>query len=269
MCLMLKVSRAGYYAWRERPRSSREIWQELLAVAIRRASLESRGLYGSPRVHQELLDNGVKVCVNTVAKVMQRQGIRSKIHKKFKPRTTDSRHGMAVSENVLARRFQQPLPNCAWCSDITYIATGEGVLYLAAVVDLCSRKVVGWSMAEHMRASLCGDALRMALGRRKVSGGLICHSDRGRQYASEEYQRVLADNRMICSMSGVGDCYDNAVAESFWGTLKTEEVYQRKYATRAEARAAIFEYIEVFYNRRRRHSALGYKSPEAFEAGLN
>jgi putative transposase len=269
MCEMLQVSRAGYYAWRKRPRSSRSLRRELLAAEIRRASLKSHGLYGSPRVHRELLDGGVKACLNTVAKVMQREGIGSRIYKKFKPRTTDSRHGLAVAENVLARQFSQALPNSAWCADITYIATGEGVLYLAAVVDLCSRKVVGWSMGEHMRATLCTDALKMALGRRKVPEGLICHSDRGKQYASEEYQRVLLDNKMICSMSGVGDCYDNAVAESFWGTLKTEEVYQRSYATRAAARAAIFEYIEVFYNRQRRHSALGYKSPEAFEAGLN
>jgi transposase InsO family protein len=266
---MLNVSRSGYYAWRHRPVCRRALRHQQLVGEIRRAHLESRQLYGSPRVHREVTSRGLSVCVNTVAKLMHRQALRSKIHKKFKPRTTDSSHGLPVAQNVLDRQFHQALPDQAWCCDITYIFTGEGILYLAAVVDLCSRKVVGWSMADHMRASLCTAALHMALQRRRPRPGLICHSDRGIQYASEEYQRLLAAHHLICSMSAKGDCYDNAVAESFWGTLKTEEVYQTKYATRAQARLAIFEFIEVFYNRQRLHSALGYQSPEAFEAGLN
>jgi len=269
MCRVLDVSRAGYYAWKDRPVSGRQARRQALTAAIRQAHQESRGLYGSPRIHQEVVSRGVRACVNTVARVMHDEGIRSKIHRKFKPRTTDSSHGMPVAGNVLNRAFTQALPDRAWCCDITYIQTQEGVLYLAAVLDLCSRKVVGWSMADHMRAELCTGALAMALDRRQAPPGLICHSDRGVQYASEAHRRLLAGHQLIASMSSPGDCYDNAVAESFWGTLKTEEVYQRHYATRAEARLAIFEYIEVFYNRKRRHSSLGYVSPEVFEAGLN
>jgi transposase InsO family protein len=269
MCDLLEVSRSGYYAWRTRPRSVRASRRETLAVEIRRAHLESRELYGSPRIHQELLAHGHSACLNTVARIMHQQGIRSKIHRRFNPRTTDSSHGMPVAENLLNRQFQRPAPNQAWCCDITYVHTDEGMLYLAAILDLCSRKVVGWSMAEHMRTSLCTQALQMALDRRKTAPGLICHSDRGIQYASEEYQRLLGKHELTCSMSGLGDCYDNACMESFWGTLKTEEVYQTRYATRRQATLALFEYIEVFYNRKRRHSSLGYLSPEAFEAGLN
>ena len=269
MCELFNVSRSGYYVWRNRPVSARAQRHEELVGQIHQAHAGSGGLYGSPRVHQELLAGGIKVCQKTVAKVMKAQGIRSKIHKKFKPRTTDSSHGLPVAENLLNRQFQQALPNRAWCSDLTYIFTDEGVLYLAAVMDLCSRKIVGWSMAEHMRSELCEDALKAALAGRRGGAGLLCHSDRGVQYASEAYQRLLAANQCIGSMSAKGDCYDNAAMESFWGTLKTEEVYQKRYATRDEARMAIFVYIGVFYNRKRLHSSLGYKSPEAFEAGLN
>jgi putative transposase len=269
MCDLLNVSRAGYYAWKHRPVSGRALREQALAGEIRRAHADSDALYGSPRIHREVTAGGTKVCLNMVARVMRKHGIRSKIHRRFKVRTTQSAHSMPVADNVLNRRFRQPLPNQAWCCDITYIPTDEGTLYLAAVLDLCSRRVVGWSIAEHMRAELCISALEMALQGRKASPGLICHSDRGVQYASEEYQRLLRRNQLTCSMSALGDCYDNAVAESFWGTLKTEEVYQKRYATRAQARLAIFEYIEVFYNRKRRHSSLGFLSPDAFEAGLN
>jgi transposase InsO family protein len=266
---MLEVSRTGYYDWHQRPPSARAVRQEELVVQIRRVHAASRGLYGSPRVQQELAAEQIKVSRKTVAKLMQQQEIRSKIHKKFKVRTTESSHGLPVAANRLDRQFHQPLPNRAWCMDITYIPTDEGVLYLAAVLDLCSRKIVGWSMADHLRSELCRGALTMALGRRTATPGMLCHSDRGVQYASEDYQRLLAREDLTCSMSARGDCYDNAVMESFWGTLKTEEVYQQRYASRAQARLAIFEYIEVFYNRKRRHSSLGYLSPEAFEAGLN
>jgi transposase InsO family protein len=269
MCDLLNVSRAGYYAWKDRPVSRRARRHEALVAEIHRAHRDSKALYGSPRIHQELIAGGTKACVNTVAKVMREEDLRSRMHKKFKVQTTQSAHQMPVARNLLNRQFKQALPDQAWCCDITYIPTGEGVLYLAAVLDLCSRKVVGWSMADHMRAELCTEALSMALVRRHAVPGLICHSDRGVQYASEQYQRLLRQHQLTCSMSALGDCYDNAVSESFWGTLKTEEVYQTQYATRAEARSAIFRYIEVFYNRKRRHSSLGYVSPEAFEAGLN
>jgi transposase InsO family protein len=269
MCDLLNVSRAGFYAWDKRPESRRDQDRQRLLAQIRQARLDSDPSYGSPRIQRELAASGIQVSVNTVAKVMREHGIRSNLHKKFVPRTTDSSHGLKVAENLLDRRFNWKLPNQAWCCDITYIFTDEGVLYLAAVMDLCSRKIVGWAMADHMKASLCVEALQMALKSRRVSPGLICHSDRGVQYASEEYQRVLARHGVVCSMSRLGDCYDNAAAESFWGTLKTEEVYQNRYATRAAARLAIFKYIEVFYNRKRRHSSIGYISPEAFEASLN
>jgi transposase InsO family protein len=269
MCRLLKVSRAGYYAWRDRPVSAQACRRAALTAQIHRVHAASRGLYGSPRVQQELAAGAVKVCRNTVAKLMRQEQLRSRIYRKFRPRTTDSSHGLPVAANHLQRQFGQALPNRAWCMDITYIQTGEGMLYLAAVLDLCSRRIVGWSMAEHLRSELCTAALQMALGRRETAPGLLCHSDRGVQYASEAYQRLLQQKSLTCSMSGRGECYDNAVMESFWGTLKREEVYQQRYATRAQAKQAIFEYIEVFYNRQRRHSSLGYVSPEVFEAGLN
>jgi transposase InsO family protein len=174
-----------------------------------------------------------------------------------------------VAPNLLNRNFERELPNEAWCADITYIRTGEGWLYLAAVIDLCSRKIVGWSMADHLRAELCQDALGMALTQRRPDAGLLHHSDRGVQYACGDYRQMLEDKGLECSMSGRGDCWDNAVMESFFKTLKTELVYHRKFATRAEAMGAIFEYIEVFYNRKRRHSSLGYVSPEEYEASIN
>jgi putative transposase len=268
MCRILQVSRNGYYDWRKRSASFTVRRREELAAKIREAHAKSRGLYGSPRVHQELLAQGVKVGINTVARIMKKQGIRSKMHRKFKPRTTDSSHGLKVAENLLARQFNPLSPNLSWCSDITYIFTGEGTLYLAAVLDLCSRRIVGWAMADHLRSTLAQDALKMALQRRCVEAGLLCHSDQGVQYAAEEYQRLLAEHGIICSMSATGDCYDNAVMESFFGTLKTEEVFHKRYATRSQARLELFEYMEVFYNRQRRHSSLGYVSPETFEAGL-
>ena len=269
MCRILEVSRNGFYDWRNRPASDRTTRRQELTAQIRQAHGQSRGLYGSPRVHQEVLARGLKACVNTVAKIMKKEGIRSRIHKKFKPRTTDSAHGLPVSGNLLARQFNPSTINRAWCCDITYIFTDEGTMYLAAVLDLASRRIVGWAMADHMRSDLCQAALRMALQQRCVEAGLLCHSDRGVQYAAEDYQALLKAHGLICSMSARGDCYDNAAMESFWGTLKTEEVYQKRYATRSQARLELFEYLEVFYNRQRRHSSLGYVSPETFEAGLH
>jgi putative transposase len=269
MCEVLQVSRAGYYAWVDRPASARSGRQEQLIQQIRQAHQQSEGRYGSPRIHKELFEQGIEVGVNTVAKLMKQTEIRSVMHRRFVVSTTDSHHDFPVADNVLNREFHAELPNKKWCCDITYIPTDEGILYLAGVMDLCSRKIVGWSMEDHMRTELCLDALNMALRSRQPGDDLIHHSDRGVQYASTDYQRLLQSQDIGVSMSRVGNCYDNAVMESFWGTLKTELVYQRHYRTREEARQSIFKYIECWYNRKRRHSALGYKSPEQFEASLN
>lgn len=268
-CDALGVSRSGYYARRARPASARDARRAELAAKVRAVHEGSRGVYGSPRVSRALAAAGEAACENTVAKVMREQGIRAKGKRKFVPRTTDSGHGRPVADNVLGRQFTAGLPDRKWAADITYVATGEGWLYLAGVIDLCTRKIVGWSMADHMRADLVSDALGMALARRRPAAGLLHHSDRGSQYASEDYQHLLQSHGIECSMSGRGDCWDNAVMESFWATLKTELVHHERYATRDQARASIFEYLEVFYNRQRLHSALGYLSPEQFEAGLN
>ena len=210
---------------------------------------------------------GVRADRKTIAKIMRERQIRSKVARKFRPRTTDSDHAFHPASNVLDRRFAADDLNSVWLCDITYIPTAEGFVYLAGVLDLCSRRIVGWSMAEHLRVELVKDALAMATTRRRPSPGLIHHSDRGVQYCCGAYREQLKAWGMIPSMSRTGDCYDNAPAESFWATLKNELMGGRAFATRAQARAAIFEYIEVFYNRERIHSSLGYVSPEAFEAG--
>ena len=272
LCEVLQVSRSGYYAWAGRPASDRAKGREALVGQIRRVHAESFGTYGSPRVHAELAAQDVTApCVNTVAKLMRQEGLRSVAHKRFVPRTTDSAHDRPVAPNLLDRQFGADAPDRKWVTDITYVRTGEGFLYLAAVMDLCSRKIVGWSMADHLRTALCADALSMALASRKPAAGLLHHSDRGVQYAAADYARVLQKHGVTASMSRAGDCYDNAAMESFWGTLKTEWVYPRgsEYRTREEARLSIFRYIECWYNRRRRHSAIGYVSPDEFEASLN
>ncbi len=268
-CRVLGLSRSGYYAWRGRPTSDRRRRRDVLAVHIRATHQEHRGRYGSPRIHRALRARGEAVSENTVARVMREEGIRGKTKRKFVPRTTDSVHDHPVAPNVLDRHFETTAPNRVWLSDITYIWTDEGWLYLAGMLDLFSRKIVGWSMADHLRAELVGDALEMAVCRRQPGPGLLHHSDRGVQYACDDYQGLLARHEMAVSMSGKGNCYDNAVMESFWATLKTELVHDEHYATREEARRSIVEYIEVFYNRKRLHSSLDYVSPEAFEAGQN
>jgi putative transposase len=281
-CRVLGVSRAGYYAWQRRLARAepgrRRKRREELAGQVRAVHEASRRTYGSPRVYQELKAREVACCENTVARVMRDAGIRSVVRRRFRARTTDSTHAHPVAPNVLARDFAAAAPDRKWAADITYVPTGEGWLYLGVVIDLCSRKVVGWSMGESLRAELCTDALAMAVRSRRPppGAGLIHHSDRGVQYACGLYRRLLESNGIVCSMSGKGDCYDNAVAESFFKTLKVELVYQQPrrpggfdgYATRAEARRSVFEYIEVFYNRKRLHSSLGYVSPEQFEADL-
>ena len=268
-CDALAVSRSGYYAWLERPQSLRARRRETLAVKIKAVHEGNRRVYGSPRVFQTLRAQGEKVCENTVAKVMRAGRIQARTKRKFVPRTTDSRHGRPVAGNVLDRQFTADLPDRKWAADITYIPTDEGWLYLAGVIDLCTRRIVGWSMADHMRTELVSDALGMAITRRNPAAGLLHHSDRGVQYACDDYRHLLASHGMEASMSGKGDCWDNAAMESFWSTLKTELVHHEQYASRDDARQSIFEYIEVFYNRKRLHSALGYQSPEAFEASLN
>jgi putative transposase len=269
LCELLEVSRSGYYAWIDRPASARAGRREQLAEKIIEIHIKARRLYGSPRVYQELLRQGEKVSLNTVASIMKERNIHSKMRRKFRVMTTDSRHGNPIAPNTLDRQFKADLPDQKWCTDITYVPTSQGRLYLAAVIDLHSRKIVGWSMQEHLMSDLCQDALRMALARRSPGKGLLHHSDRGVQYTSADYRALLAQRGIQVSMSRTGDCYDNAVMESFWGTLKTELIYHEKYATQEQAKRSIFEYIEVFYNRTRLHSSLGYKSPEAFEAALN
>ena len=269
VCRALEVSRSGYYAWLDRPEGPCAQRRRELAMKIQAIHQQNRGVYGSPRVFAALAAQGESVCENTVARIMRQQRIRARTKAKFVPRTTDSNHACPVADNQLDRQFTTESPNQKWAVDITYIPTGEGWLYLAEVIDLCSRKIVGWSMADHMRTDLVSDALKMAIMRRRPGDGLLHHSDRGVQYASDDYQHLLASHQMEVSMSGKGDCWDNACMESFWATLKTELVHDADYQSREQARQSIFEYIEVFYNRTRLHSSLGYKSPEAFEAALN
>jgi putative transposase len=265
LCETLEVSPAGYYAWRQCPSSAQEQRRDTLLVEIRAVHAEVKARYGSPRIHAELVARGHDCCVNTVAKLMRDNGIAAKTARKFRCTTTDSDHDLPVAENLLDRQFHPPGANEVWLADITYIPTREGWLYLAAVEDLYSRRVVGWAMAEHMESRLVVDALEMAVQRRLPDEGLLAHSDRGSQYASEHYQRLLAKHGIACSMSRRADCWDNAPMESFFASLKKELVHGADFATRAEARAAIFEYIEVFYNGQRRHSSLGYVSPAEYE----
>ena len=267
MCRVLQVSRSGFYAWRRRKPSRRAQREAELIKKIRKVHEDSRGLYGYPRAHRALLIEGEVVSRNTVARLMRKAKIRARIRRRYVPRTTDSRHERPVADNLLQRDFAAAAPNRKWLADITYVPTGEGWLYLAAVLDVFSRRIVGWSMADHMEVDLVADALNMALVHRRPAGAkLLHHSDRGSQYASDDYQHLLQRHGITVSMSGRGDCYDNAMMESFWATLKCELVHQRQYATREQARQAIFEYIEVFYNRKRLHSSLGYVSPDSFEA---
>ena len=261
---VLAVSPGGDYHRRGRPQSDRMQRREALAVAIEAVHAEVKARYGSPRVHAELVARGESCRVNTVAGLMRERGIAAETKRKFRC-TTDSNHGRPVAENLVDRQFEPEAADEVWTADITYIPTREGWLYLAAVEDLHARRTVGWSMSERIDSRLVADALEMAVARRLPGAGLVAHSDRGSQYASEHYQRLLAGLGIVCSMSRRANCWDNAPMESFFASLKKELVHDEDYATRAEARASLFEYIEVFYNRVRRHSSLGYRSPAEYE----
>ena len=263
-CAVLGVSRAGFYAWRTRPPAARTIADQRLAIEVAAIFAEKRRRYGSPRMQRELEARGQRVGRMRVARVMRTHGLRARQPRRFRT-TTDSQHTLPVAPNVLARRFTVTAPNTVWVSDLTYLWTGEGWLYLLVILDLFSRRVIGWALGDRMTRQLALDALAMTLTHREPPHGLLFHSDRGSQYASTEFSQQLAAHGIAASMSRRGDCWDNAVAESFFSTLKLELVYQTAWLTRAHARRAVFEYLEVFYNGQRLHSALGYRSPIAFE----
>ena len=264
MCAVLGVSVSGYRAWKRggKPDRRRLTDTQLLAL-IQAIHAELRGAYGSPRMVRELRARGFAASKARVERLMRENGIRARHKRRYKA-TTDSKHALPVAENVLDRNFTPTAPNQVWTADLTYLWTDEGWLYLAIVLDLFNREVVGWSLAPRMTADIVTDALTMAWFRRKPSAGLVHHSDRGSQYASRAFQDKLAEYGMTCSMSRRGNCWDNAPTESWFNSFKNERVHGNRYATRAKASADAFEYIEVFYNRKRRHSTLGYKSPVQF-----
>jgi putative transposase len=265
MCKVLNVSRSGYYAWSKRPPSPRTLENEKLSEEIQQIHQDSRKTYGSPRIQMALMAKGWEVSRQRVARLMEKLGITAQTKRKFKA-TTDSGHDLPIAPNVLDRNFVTSEPDQTWVADITYIWTTEGWVYLAVILDLFSRRIVGWSMAEHLRSELVLSALDAALGHRVPStAGLLFHSDRGSQYASDTYQSALRNAGITCSMSRRANCWDNAVAESFFGTLKTELIHRTTFSTKVIAKTTIAECIEVFYNRQRIHSTLGYVSPVQFE----
>jgi len=265
MCNALGISVSGYYAWRSRPESGRVAANRDLLADIRRIHNESSGCYGSPRVHAVLRGYGRCIGRSRIERLMRRAGLRGLAALPRRARTTDSRHSYPIAPNRLGRNFVAQAPNQMWLADLTYIPTGEGWLYLAAILDMHTRKIVGWSMRETLHTDIALEALDMAIKRQKPAAGLIHHSDRGIQYAADAYRSMLARSGITPSMSRKGDCLDNAPMESFFHTLKTERVHHRLYATRAHARHDLFAYIEGFYNSRRLHSALGYISPAEME----
>jgi transposase InsO family protein len=264
MCKVLEVSTSGYYDSLKPTQSPRQQRREQIAAAAEAAYRDSHCIYGYRKVHDDLQEQKIECCRETARRVLHEKGLFSRTKRKFVV-TTDSRHEQPVAANVLARDFQADAPNQKWTSDITYIATRQGWLYLAVVMDLFSRKIVGWATSSSLQATLVLDALGMALRRRTPGTGLVHHSDRGCQYAAADYQRLLADHGIVCSMSRKGNCWDNAPTESFFGKLKVEWVHGVEYANHDETNRHLFEYIEVFYNRKRKHAALGYESPAAFE----
>jgi len=264
MCEVLGVSKSGYFDWCKRADSPKEARSNELVVKIERIHEGSRKTYGSPRVYRTLKAMGEKCSKTTVERLMREQGIRSKMRRKFKA-TTDSNHRLPVAPNVVKRDFTAKSPNRLWCTDITYLRTDEGWLYLAAIIDVFTRKIVGWAMRDRLTLPLALGALEMAVEAQRPRKGLVHHSDRGCQYAARDYQKALEDYGMVASMSRRGQCWDNAMMESFFHTLKTEHVYHERFSTKAQAKSSVFEWIEVFYNRQRIHSALGFVSPECYE----
>jgi transposase InsO family protein len=270
---MLKVSASAFYGWQKRPVSQRAQQKELLVARISQLFQESNGRYGSPRIHQDLQAMGIRCSQKRVARLMKEHNLVVCKPRRFVV-TTDSAHALPIAQNLLNREFQVEAVaglNRAWAGDITYVPTAQGWLYVAVVLDLKSRKVVGWSMKDTLEQTLVHEALEMALGQRfsaEVSEPLLFHSDRGSQYAAHDYQERLESAGIVCSMSRKGNCWDNAPVESFFATLKKEEVHREEYRTREQAKASLFYYIEVFYNRKRRHSALGYLSPHDYEQSL-
>ena len=264
LCRALRVSRSGYYAWRNREPSARSLEDERLRPKVAEAFRTGRGTYGSPRVRAELVDQGFEIGRKRVARLMHEMRLQGVAPRKFRV-TTDSDHKHPIAENLLGRDFEASRPNEKWVTDITYIWTAEGWLYLATVMDLYSRRIVGWATADHMKTELCLDALEMGIRQRTGITGSIHHSDRGVQYASDRYREALNSHGIECSMSRRANCWDNSVAESFFGTLKIELIYRRPWFTRRAAKDAIAEYIEIFYNRVRRHSTIGNVSPATYE----
>lgn len=264
MCHVFEVSKSGYYAWRRKDKGIRAKENEQLIEKIKKIYVLHRQVYGSPRITRELRAHGLACSKNRVARLMRYNGIKAKTVKRYRV-TTNSHHNLPVAPNLVNRKFVAPIPDHLWVSDISYINTKEGWLYIAVIIDIFSRQVVGWAMSERLKDDLTINALHQAMLRRNPCRGLIFHSDRGSQYASHRFRSLLRSYGAVQSMSGKGNCYDNAVAESFYHTLKTELVYLECYDTRSQARQSIFEYIEVFYNRIRRHSALGYRSPLDYE----
>jgi transposase InsO family protein len=264
LCRVLGVSRRGYYDWVDRPDSARVQANQRLLIEIHRVFMENREVYGAPRIHRELNETGHPCGLNRVARLMQKAGIVPKTVRKFRI-TTDSRKSHKPADNVLNQEFSATRRNEKWVADVTYIPTREGWLFLAAVLDLYARKIVGWSMHDRLTAQLAAQALKNALAQEGKVEGLLHHSDRGKEYYANEYQKLLKEHDIVCSMSRKGNCYDNAVMESFFHSLKVELVHHEDFYTRSEARAAIFDYIEVFYNRKRRHSSINYQSPLEYE----
>ena len=264
MCKELNVSPSGYYAWRERPASARKMANQELYKKIEAVYNDNHGVYGSPRIYHELKEQGIACSENRIARLMRLRGLQAKQFRRFKSTTKRNKTQLAAP-NLLKRDFEADQPDQKWLADITYITTQEGWLYLATILDLYTRRIVGWAMSDRMTSDLSVSALKMALQQRRPTAGLIHHSDRGSQYTDQVYQALLKDFGIRASMNGVGTWYDNAPMESFFGTLKTEWVHHHVYHSRNQAKSGVFFYIESFYNRRRRHSALNYLSPEAYE----
>lgn len=265
LCRVMKVQQSGFYAWQKRPPCKRSKDDERLKVHIRASHKKSRKTYGSPRIHKDLQCEGLKVSRKRVARLMREDGLRGDPPKKFK-RTTDSTHDKPVAANILDRKFSEvEAPNHAWAADITYVRTAMGWLYLAVIIDVFSRRVIGYAVDDHMRTELVSEALSMALDERDITDDLLHHSDRGSQYASDEYRQTLVGVGITLSMSRKGDCWDNAIAESFFATLKKELIYRQNWLNKRQTITAIKDYISNFYNRERRHTSLGYMSPADYE----